>query len=427
MDLKIKNVHLFDPLNGIDEVGTILIDKGKVVKDSKSKVGQEIDAKGLYLFPGFVDVHSHFREPGAEDTETIETGSRAAVKGGYTAVCLMPNTDPPIDNEGVVRFIKEKSEEVGLCRIFSIGTVTKGRKGKELSEMSHLYEAGCVAFSDDGNCVMDSSIMRNALEYSKLFNVPIIDHPEDISLSGKGQMHEGSVSTELGFKGIPGVSESTVVARDVLLSKFTKGRIHLAHVSTADSVKLIKEWKTDKVTSEVTPHHLLLSDEEVRDFDSNKKMKPPLRTRYDIEVLQKAIKKGLIEVVASDHAPHPDYKKELEFTEAAFGVTGLETSFAVLYTELVKKGKITLDILIKVLSSAPAKIFNLPLGEIKEGGTADFTIVDLKSTWQVTSEVFASKAKNSPFIGRKLEGNVKYCIVEGKTVFKNGDFINTEK
>jgi dihydroorotase len=427
MDLKIKNVHLFDPLNRIDEVGTILIDKGKVVKGSKKKAKKEIDAKGLYLFPGFVDVHSHFREPGSEDAETIETGSRAAVKGGYTSVCLMPNTNPPIDNEGVVRFIKEKSEEVGLCRAFSIGAVTKGRKGKELSEMSHLYQAGCIAFSDDGACVIDASIMRNALEYSKLFNVPIIDHPEDISLSRGGQMHEGSVSTQLGFKGIPDVSESTVVARDVLLSKFTKGRVHLAHVSTADSVKLIKEWKTDKITSEVTPHHLLLSDEELKDFDSNKKMKPPLRNKHDVEVLQKALKEGLIEIVASDHAPHPDYKKDLNFSEAAFGVTGLETSFAALYTELVKKGKISLYILIKVLSLSPAKIFNLPFGEIKEGGTADFSIVDLKSRWEVTTDVFASKSKNSPFIGRKLEGNIKYCIVEGKVVFKDGDFIKVEK
>jgi dihydroorotase len=427
MDLKIKNVHLFDPLNGIDEVGTLLIDKGKVVKGSKSSAKQEIDGKGLYLFPGFVDVHSHFREPGAEDAETIETGSKAAVKGGYTSVCVMPNTEPPIDNEGLVRFVKEKSEEVGLCRVFPIGTVTKRRVGKELSEMAHLYEAGCIAFSDDGNCVMDSSIMRNALEYSKLFNVPIIDHPEDVSLSGKGQMHEGYVSTELGFKGIPDISESTVVARDILLSKFTQGRIHLAHVSTADSVKLIKDWKTDKVTSEVTPHHLLMSDDEIRSFDPNKKMKPPLRTRYDVEILQKAIKEGLIEIVASDHAPHPDYKKELEFSEAAFGVTGLETSFAALYTELVKKGKVTLGMLIKTLSSAPGKIFNLPLGEIKEGATADFTIVDLKSSWEVTVDVFASKAKNSPFLGRKLEGIVRYCIVDGRIIFKNGDFMNQRK
>jgi dihydroorotase len=427
MDLKIKNVHLFDPLNGIDEVGTLLIDKGKVVKGSKSSAKQEIDGKGLYLFPGFVDVHSHFREPGAEDAETIETGSKAAVKGGYTSVCVMPNTEPPIDNEGVARFVKEKSEEVGLCRVFPIGTVTKRRVGKELSEMAHLYEAGCIAFSDDGNCVMDSSIMRNALEYSKLFNVPIIDHPEDVSLSGKGQMHEGYVSTELGFKGIPDISESTVVARDILLSKFTQGRIHLAHVSTADSVKLIKDWKTDKVTSEVTPHHLLMSDDEIRSFDPNKKMKPPLRTRYDVEILQKAIKEGLIEIVASDHAPHPDYKKELEFSEAAFGVTGLETSFAALYTELVKKGKVTLGMLIKTLSSAPGKIFNLPLGEIKEGATADFTIVDLKSSWEVTVDVFASKAKNSPFLGRKLEGIVRYCIVDGRIIFKNGDFMNQRK
>jgi len=423
MDLKIKNIHLFDPLNGIDEVGTLLIEKGKVVKKSKSAHKQEIDGKGLHLFPGFVDVHSHFREPGDEDAETIETGSRAAVKGGYSAVCVMPNTEPPIDNEGVAGFIKEKSEEVGLCRVFPIGAVTKNRDGKELAEMAHLFQAGCVAFSDDGSCIENSSLMRNALEYSKLINVPIVDHPEDMSLSRKGQMHEGVVSTELGFEGIPDISESTIVARDILLSKFTQGRLHLAHISTADSVKLIKDWKDDKITSEVTPHHLLLTDEEIRKFDSNKKMKPPLRTKYDVGVLQKAIKEGLIEIVASDHAPHPDYKKELEFAEAAFGVTGLETAFSALYTELVKKGKLTLDRLIKILSSAPAKVFNLPFGEIKEGAIADFTIIDLKSNWEVDPDNFASKAKNSPFLGRKFKGMVRYCIVNGKIVYNDGDFI----
>jgi len=427
MDIKIKNVHLFDPLNGIDEVGTLSIDRGKVVKDSKSSVRKEIDGKGLYLFPGFVDVHSHFREPGAEDAETIESGSKAAVKGGYTSVCVMPNTNPPIDNEGVARFIKEKSERVDLCRVFPIGSITKGRAGKELSEMSHLYQAGCVAFSDDGDCVIDTGIMRNALEYSKLFNVPVIDHPEDISLSGEGQMHEGAVSAQLGFKGIPDIAESTVVARDILLSKFTQARIHLAHVSTADSVRLIKQWKNDKITSEVTPHHLLLTDEEIKDFDPNKKMKPPLRTLNDVEALTKALKKGLIDIIASDHAPHPDYKKDLEFTEAAFGVTGLETSFSVLYTELVKKGKFSLDVLIKLLTSAPSKIFGLPFGEIRKGSTADFVLVDLKDQWKVTTDVFASKSKNSPFLGWKLEGVVKYCIVDGKIVFEHGEFKRKRK
>jgi len=427
MDIKIKNIHLFDPLNGIDETGTLTIDKGKVVKDSKSSARKEINGKGLYLFPGFVDVHSHFREPGAEDAETIESGSKAAVKGGYTSVCVMPNTNPPIDNEGLVRFVKEKSEEVNLCRVFPIGTITKKREGKELSEMAHLHQAGCVAFSDDGDCVRDSNIMRNALEYSKLFNVPIIDHPEDISLTYEGQMHEGAVSAELGFKGIPDIAESLIIARDILLSKFTRGKIHLAHVSTEDSVKFIKHWKSDRVTSEVTPHHLLLSDEEIRDFDSNKKMKPPLRTRHDIEVMQKAIKEGLIDIVATDHAPHSDYKKEIEFEGAAFGVTGIETSFAVLYTELVKKGVFSLDLLIKVLTSSPAKIFNLPFGEIREGATADFTIMDLKSRWKASTDIFVSKSKNSPFLGWELEGAVKYCIVDGEVVFENGDFKRREK
>jgi dihydroorotase len=427
MDLKIKNIHLFDPKNRIDEIGDLEIKKGIVVKHSKAPSKEKIEGKGLYLFPGFIDVHSHFREPGEEDAETIETGSRAAVKGGYTSVCVMPNTEPPIDNEGVARFVKEKGEKAALCRVFPVGAITKGREGKELSEMAYLFEVGCVAFSDDGNCVMDSSLMRYALEYSKLFNVPLIEHPEDVSLSKKGQMHEGSVSTSLGFRGIPDVSESIIVARDILLSKFTKGRLHLAHISTADSVKLIKDWKTDKITSEVTPHHLLLCDDEIKDFDSNKKTKPPLRTRYDVEVVQKALKEGLIEIVATDHAPHPDYKKELDFEEAAFGVTGLETSFAALYTYLIKTGKLSLGRLIEAISFAPSRTFNLPLGEIKEGGVADFTIVDLKGSWDVTPEDFASKSKNSPFLGKKLEGAVRYTIVNGKIVYKNGDFINYGK
>ena len=422
MGIKIKNIHLFDPLNGIDEVGDLFIEKSKVVKKTKSSPRQEIDGKGLYLFPGFIDLHTHFREPGYEDAETIETGSRAAVKGGYTAVCVMPNTNPSIDNEGVVRFIKERSAKTGLCRVFPVGAVTKGRKGKELAEMTHLFEAGCVAFSDDGNCVSDASLMRNALEYSKLMDVPIINHPEDFNLSNKGQMNEGFVSTELGFKGIPGISESTIVARDILLSNFTKGKLHLAHISTADSVLLIKDWKNDRITSEVTPHHLLLTDEDIRSFDSNKKMKPPLRTKHDVKMLQKAIKEGIINVVETDHAPHPDYKKDMEFTEAAFGVIGLETSFSALYTELVKKDKLSLKRLIEVMSAEPSKALGLPRGEIKEGAIADFALVDLKESWTVSQDNFVSKSKNSAFLGRKLEGTVEFCIVNGKVVYKKGEF-----
>ncbi len=424
MGLKIKNVHLFDPLNGIDEIGTLFIEKGKVVKKIKASNVKEMDGKGLCVFPGFIDVHSHFREPGYEDAETIETGSRAAVKGGYSTVCVMPNTEPPIDNEGVAGFIIEKSEDVGLCRVFPIGTVTRKREGKELSEMASLYKAGCIAFSDDGICVENGSLMRNALEYSKLIDVPIIDHPEDFNLSLKGQMHEGAVSTELGFRGIPDVSESAVVARDILLAKFTRARLHLAHISTADSVKLIRDWKNDKITAEVTPHHLLLTDEEIRGFDSNKKMKPPLRTKFDVGVLRKAIKNRLIKIIASDHAPHPDYKKELEFSEASFGVTGLETCFSALYTELVEKGILDLGVLIESMTVEPSRTFNLPLGEIKEGAMADFVIIDLKGKWTVNSEDLASKSKNSAFLGRRLYGVVKYCIVNGKIVYNDGEFSN---
>ncbi len=425
MDLTIKQPHLFDPANGVDEIGDLHIKDGRVVTNSSASSEKEIDARGLYLLPGLVDIHSHFREPGMEDAETLETGSMAALKGGYTAVAVMPNTNPPIDNEGVAKFIKEKSEEIGLCRVFPIGTITKGRKGKELSEMIHLYEAGCVGFSDDGNCVEDSSVMRNALEYSQLFDVPIIDHPEDTTLSRNGQMNEGVVSTELGFKGIPDVSESSMVARDILLSRFTKGRLHLAHISTEDSVHYLKDWKTDRITAEVTPHHLLLTEDEVKTFDTNTKMKPPLRKKSDLEVLQKALKEGIIDAVATDHAPHPDYMKEQEYTIAPFGVIGLETAFSVLYTNLVISGKLSLAQLVKSMSFQPARILNLPFGEVRDGGIADFTLIDLDGEWKVDPSNFASKSKNSSFIGWELKGIVTYTIVNGNLTFREGEFLKS--
>jgi len=426
MKITIKGAHLFDPNNNVDEVGDLYIEDDRVTDNFSATSSQiEIDAKGLYLLPGFVDIHSHFREPGNEDAETIETGSRAAVKGGYTSVAVMPNTNPPIDNEGVARFIKEKAKEANKCRIFPIGTITKGRKGSELSEMGHLYEAGCVAFSDDGECVKNSATIRRALEYSLLIDVPIIEHPEDTTLTSEGQINEGVISTRLGLIGIPDVSEASMVARDILLAKFTGGKLHLAHISSENSVDCLKYGKNKgiKVTSEVTPHHLLLTEEEVVHFDTNTKMKPPLRTKSDIEALQKALKKGIIDAVATDHAPHPDYAKELEYSLAPFGVVGLETAFSALYTRLVLSEKISMEGLIQSMTNKPAGILNLPVGEIKEGGTADFTLVDLNAEWTVDPAKFASKSANSPFIGWKLKGVIKFTIVGGILAFNEGEFL----
>jgi len=426
MNITIKGAHLFDPNNNVDEVGDLHIEDDRVTDNPSTTSSQiEIDARGLYLLPGFVDIHSHFREPGNEDAETIETGSRAAVKGGYTSVAVMPNTNPPIDNEGVARFIKEKAKEANKCRIFPIGTITKGRKGNELSEMGHLYEAGCVAFSDDGDCVKNSATIRRALEYSLLIDVPIIEHPEDTTLTSEGQINEGVTSTRLGFVGIPDVAEVSIVARDLLLAKFTGGKLHLAHISSEDSVDCLKYGKNKgiKVTSEVTPHHLLLTEEEVVHFDTNTKMKPPLRTKSDREVLQKALKKGIIDAVATDHAPHPDYKKELEYSLAPFGVVGLETAFSALYTRLVLPEKISMKGLIQSMTNKPSGILNLPVGEIKKGGTADFTLVDLNAEWTVDPAKFASKSANSPFIGWKLKGVIKFTIVGGILAFNEGEFL----
>lgn len=431
MTIVIKQANLFDPKNNIDEEGEIYIKDGRVVKasDLKEEPDIEIKAKGLYLFPGFIDIHSHFREPGKEDAETIETGSMSAVRGGYSSVAVMPNTTPPVDNEGVARFIKEKSMTEAHCRIFPIGSISKGRKGRELSEMGHLFRAGCVAFTDDGSCVRDSSLLRRALEYVKLFDVPIIEHPEDTSLSRGGDINEGPVSTKLGLKGIPYPAESAMVGRDILLAKFTRGNMHIAHVTTEDSINLIKYGKDMdvKITSEVTPHHLLLTDKAVESFDTNTKMNPPLRSERDRKCLISALKEDIIDAIATDHAPHPDYEKELEYSLAPFGVIGLETAFPVLFTELTGNNEIGLNNLILKLTAKPASILKLPLGEIKEGATADFTLIDLEKEWTIDAIDFASRSSNCPFLGWNVKGQVEYTIVDGKLVYREGEFLRDEK
>ncbi len=425
MIIEIKGAHLFDPFNKIDEKGNLYIINGKVKGKSLSPPEFTIDATHLYLMPAFVDLHTHLREPGNEDAETIETGSKAAVKGGYATICAMPNTNPPVDNEGVARYIIDRAKQAGFAKVYPIGTITKARQGKEISEIGHLVKAGCVGVSDDGSPVMDGNVMRRALEYTKIFDIPVIEHPEDLNLSGNGQINEGVVSADLGFDGLPSVSETVIVARDILLAKFTGGRLHLAHISTKESLLRIERMKREvpNITCEVTPHHLTLTEEQVRTFDTNTKMKPPLRTREDVNALIKGLDKGIIDAIATDHAPHPRYKKELEYSLAAFGVIGLETSFSVLYTKLVKTGKITLNTLVSKMTSSPANAFNLNFGEIKEDGMPDFVLVDLNKQWKVEEDSFVSKSSNSPFIGWNLDGKVIYTIVNGNLVFNNGEFI----
>jgi len=424
MKILIKNARIVDPLNKIDEVGDIYIENGKVRKEKSKKIDRILNASGLFLFPGFIDIHTHIREPGWEDVETIQSGLRAAAAGGYTSICMMPNTKPALDNDGVVLSVIKKAKSIGLSRLFPIGAATRGRKGRELTEIGHLLEAGCVGFSDDGNPVENSLILRRILEYTKGYHTTFIEHPEDKNLTASGDINEGNLSINLGMLGIPSVAETVIVGRDILLSHYLNSSIHLAHISTADSLSLIDFGRKKKVdvTIEVTPHHLVLDENYVSDLDTNFKMYPPLRKKEDRVALVKALKNDFIDAIATDHAPHPKYTKELEFSLAPFGVIGLETSFSVLFSKLVEGGEISLKKLLKHFTSKPANILGLPFGQISEGGLADFVLFDPQKEWEVTEESFHSLSKNSPFLGWKLKGKTRYTILNGTLIYQDGEF-----
>jgi dihydroorotase len=422
-DLAIVGGRVIDPESRFDKIADVFIQDGLVKKisprESKAKIKAKevIDAKRMIVVPGLIDMHTHLREPGREDEETIYTGSCAAVAGGFTSVCCMPNTEPPIDNQESVKFVYAKAKQA-KCRIFCVGAVTKGQKGEELTEIYDLVQAGVVAISDDGKPVSNSQVMRSALEYCRMFDLPIISHCEDLSLSSCGVMHEGFVSTSLGMNGIPSIAEEVMVARDLKLAEFTGGRIHIAHVSTQGSVDLIREAKRRriKVTCEVTPHHFALTDEAVKTFDTNFKVNPPLRTKKDVEAIKKGLKDGTIDSIATDHAPHAVEEKEVEFDFAPFGMIGLETALGLVVTELVNKKILTWSQVIAKLTMNPSRILNLKGGRIKRDFPADVTIIDPKTSWIVDPKKFQSKSKNSPFGGKKLWGKVCYTIVDGKIV-----------
>ncbi len=424
MKLLIKDVNLFDPLNNIDEIGNIYIENG-IVKKEIGIPEISISGKGLYIFPGFIDIHTHIREPGGEDVENFDSGSKAAVSGGYTSIFVFPNTNPPIDNKGMVSFILRRAEEVGLLRIYPVGAATIGRAGEKLTEMKEMYEIGCKAFTDDGNTIKSSKIVRRVLEYLKNTKAIFIEHPEDKDLSDNGIINEGFISISYGVKGIPDISESIIVSRDIQIARYLNSPIHFAHISTQTSLDIIKFGRDSgcNVTFDVTPHHLILSENDLRLTDSNFKMNPPLRKKSDCEALLKALKEGFVNAIATDHAPHPLYTKELEFPLAPFGITGLETSFSSLFTKFVNEGLLPLKSLISHLSSKPAMIFDVPYGEIKDGGFGDFTIVDLKKEWVVKEENFYSLSKNSPFIGWKMKGKVLMTVVGGNIVYNEGEFL----
>jgi dihydroorotase len=422
-DLVIAGGRVIDPETKTDRIADVFIRDGviKRVEKARGKIRAKdiIDAKGKMVVPGLIDMHTHLREPGREDEETIYTGSCAAVAGGFTSICCMPNTQPPIDNQETVKFVYQRAKEA-KCKVYCIGCITKGRKGEELTEINDLVQAGVVAISDDGRPVCSSQVLRNALEYSRMFELPVILHCEDLSLSAHGAMHEGFVSTNLGMCGIPTVAEETMVARDIALAEFTRARVHIAHVSTEGSVDLIRQGKKRgvKVTCEATPHHFTLTDEIIKTFDTNAKVNPPLRAKRDVEAIKRGLKDGTIDCIATDHAPHSIEEKEVEFDFAPPGLVGLETALGLVITELINKKVLSWTQAIARLTINPARILNLDGGRIKKNSPADVTIIEPKASWVVDPSKFSSKSKNSPFGGRKLQGKVFCTIVEGKVMFE---------
>lgn len=423
MTLLIKNGRVIDPASQTDETLDILIDKGKIaaVKPKIEIKGQKIiDASRLVVAPGFIDMHTHLRDPGQEDKETIRSGSLAAAKGGFTSIACMPNTEPVNDNRGVTEYIISEAKKKAVVNIFPIAAVSKDQKGEKLTDMADLVDAGAVAFSDDGLPVKTSQIMRRALEYSKLLNTLIIDHCEDKSLTQDGVMHEGYYSYLFGLRGIPASSEEVMVARDLILAEKTDTRIHIAHLSIKGAIDYIKEAKKKKVkvTTEVTPHHLLLTDSSLENYDTNLKVNPPLRSKEDVEALLKAIKDGIVDVFVTDHAPHTLDEKSVEFDDAPFGINGLETAVSLILNKLVNKNIIPLRKFIEMISTTPALILGLEnKGKIKVGADADLTILNLHKEIVLDVEKFKSKSQNNPFHDWKLRGAPVMTIVKGKIVY----------
>lgn len=425
MKTLIKKGHILDPSENLNKEGSILIEDGKVKsypsdtkKLEKNPAVQIIDAQGMIVAPGFIDMHVHLREPGFEHKETIRTGCEAAAAGGFTSVVCMPNTNPVNDNASVTEYILLKARTEGMVNVFPIGAITKAEKGETLAEIGEMSEAGCVGISDDGMPVMNSRVMRHAMEYVKAFGIPIISHAEDINLSGHGVMNEGFTSTVLGLRGIPNAAEEVMVARDITLAELTGAHLHIAHVSTAGAVRLIRDAKKRgvKVTAEATPHHFTLTDKAIFNYDTNAKVNPPIRSQKDVEAIWEGLKDGTIDVIATDHAPHSEDEKKVEFDLAPFGISGLETALP-LALKLVKNEVLTLPDLIKKLTINPARIIGIDRGTLKVGSTADVVIFDPNKSVTVDREKFRSKGKNSPFHGWQLSGCVLYAIVGGKVVF----------
>jgi dihydroorotase len=420
--LLIQNGTILDPSQKLERKGDLLLRDGKVaaVGENLGKTDEVIDARGGLVVPGLIDVHVHFREPGDEEEETITSGAAAAVASGFTTVCCMPNTKPALDTEAAIEFVLRESERVGLANVFPVGAITKGREGKELAEMGAMHARGAVAFSDDGVGVNDPSVMRKALQYAKMFDTVLMQHCEDEKLGG-GAMHAGVVSTSLGLPGVPAEAEQLMIARDLLLNRTIGCRYHVQHISTAWSVELIRRGKRDgqAVTAEVSPHHLLLTDEMCRGYDTNFKMNPPLRTAADVKACIQGVVDGTLEVLATDHAPHLAEEKELEFQFAPNGIIGLEGAMALYVKALVEPGHISWMKLVEMMSTAGARLVKLAnKGSLRVGADADVTVIDPNREWVIDPEEFKSKSRNCPFAGWKVKGRATHTIVGGQVKWK---------
>lgn len=425
MKLLISNGHVIDPKTGRDGIFDLLVEDGRIVELSAGidpEGCEVIDASGKYVLPGLVDAHCHLRDPGFEYKEDIKSGTRSAARGGFTSVACMPNTNPVIDNESVVKYILDKARNEGYVNVYPIGAITKGLKGEELAEIGELKIAGAVAVSDDGNPVKSSSLMKKAMQYASMFGIAIISHCEDTDLAEDGVMNEGYTSTVLGLKGIPAAAEETMVARELILSEYLDIPIHIAHVSTALSVELIRNAKKRgvRVTCETCPHYFSLTEEACAGYDTNAKVNPPLRTARDVQAVIEGIADDTIDIIATDHAPHHIDEKRVEFSLAANGMVGFETALPLAVTRLVKPGIITMEKLVEKMSLNPARLLGIGKGTLEPGSTADITIVDIDAEFTVDPERFESKSKNSPFGGMELYGLVWYTIVNGRPVVSKG-------
>lgn len=425
--LLVRGGRLIDPRSGRDGSFDLLLEDGIVAEVGAGLARREaevFDASGLLVFPGFIDLHAHLREPGREYAETIASGLKAAAAGGFTAVCAMPNTDPVTDNRAIAEFVAAKARGEAGTRLYPIGAITKGQRGEELAEFGELRVAGAVALSDDGRWLADGALLRHAFEHASLFGMPLVQHAEDPTLSGGAPMHEGAVSTRLGLDGQPAIAEAAAVARDLLVAELAEGRLHVAHLSTARALALVRDAKARglKVTCEVTPHHLTLEDVEVArsGFSTNAKMNPPLREARDLEALIAGVADGTVDAIATDHAPHHEDEKSVDFVSAPFGVVGLETAAAVVYDRLVSTRRLSLARFAEIFSSGPAAAFNLPGGGLSPGAPADVTVFDPELRWTVDASRFFSLSRNTPFEGWKLVGAPAATIVSGAVVWRRG-------